>query len=207
MRSLAWLAGGMSALLLLAMPAGCWAAQAGETAFTVDQLMKLLARRQQGQVSYVEKDYYAILDQPVRSSGVLVYRAPDHLEKKTLRPKKESLVLQGDELTVQRGHRTYRMQLSAHPQVAPLVAAIRDTLGGNEQALEKVFQVGFTGTMAQWRLRLVPLDKEVAGKVSRVEISGARDEIRSVAILQVDGDRSVMTLAARDDTAGAGQPP
>jgi hypothetical protein len=173
--------------------------------------MSSLAQRKHGEVAYREEDYLAILDRPVKSSGVLVYDAPDRLEKRTLKPKKESLVLQGDDLTAQRGRRIYHLQLSAYPQVAPLVAAIRDTLGGNEAALERVFKVDFTGTEDDWKLRLVPLDKDVARKVSTVEIAGARDEIRSVTISQVDGDRSVMTLgpphsasAAHDGTPSDG---
>jgi hypothetical protein len=131
----------------------------------------------------------------------LIYEAPDHLEKRTLKPKQQSLTVDGDQLTVQRGHRTYRMQLSAYPQVAPLVDAIRDTLAGNQEALAKVFEIGFTGTAGDWKLELVPLDEAVARKVARVEIAGADAEIRSVAILQVSGDRSVMRLG--EPAAGA----
>jgi len=189
--SVAWFAACTFALGTLSMPTASFAAQA---AFTLQQLMNSLAQRKHGEVSYREEDYFAILDRPVKSSGVLVYDAPDRLEKRTLKPRKESLVLQGDSLTAQRGRRTYHLQLSAYPQVAPLVAAIRDTLGGNEAALERVFKVDFTGTEQDWRLRLVPLDRDVARKVSGVEIAGAADEIRSVTISQVDGDRSVMTL-------------
>lgn len=191
---------------MLLSSGGCFAAQEKGSGTTLDQVMKLLAQRQHGEVSYVEKDYLSILDQPVRSSGVLVYEAPDHLEKRTLIPKRESLILEGDEMTVRRGHRTYRMEMSAYPQVAPFVDAIRDTLAGNEKALEKVFEVGFTGTLADWRLRLVPLDKEVARRVQQVEIAGGRDEIRTVEILQRDGDRSVMTLGPPADAPAAGQP-
>ncbi|MDE2050207.1 MAG: outer membrane lipoprotein carrier protein LolA [Gammaproteobacteria bacterium] len=192
--------------LMLFPSGGCFAAQVKEPGATLDQVMKLLAQRKHGQVSYVERDYLSILDQPVRSSGVLVYEAPDHLEKRTLTPKRESLILEGDELTVRRGRRTYRMEMSAYPQVAPFVDAIRDTLAGNEEALEKVFEVGFTGTLEDWRLRLVPLDKEVARKVQQVQIEGARDEIRTVEILQRDGDRSVMTLGTPADASAAGRP-
>ena len=182
----------LASMLLFAATA-CFAAQPG---FTLQQLMSLLAQRQQGEVQFTETDYLQVLDQPVKSSGVLVYRAPDHLEKRTLQPRKESMVLQGDELTVQRGHRTYQMQVSAYPQAAPYVDAIRDTLAGNEAGLEKVFKVGFTGTRPAWKLQLVPLDKGAARKVRRVEIAGGEDVIHSVEILQADGDRSVMTLAA-----------
>lgn len=201
-RPSAWLAGGMCALLLLTAAAGCFAAEGEGTGFTLQELMKALAQRQHGEVSYEETDYLAVLDRPLQSSGVLIYDAPGHLEKRTLKPKKESLILEGDELTVRRGHRTYRMQMSAYPQVAPLVDAMRDTLAGNEAALEKVFKVGFTGTADDWKLELAPLDEEVARKVSRVQIMGAHDEIRTVAILEVGGDRSVMTL--RQAAAGGG---
>jgi outer membrane lipoprotein-sorting protein len=187
------LAGGMFALILLFTSTACLAAQAG---FTLQQLMSSLAQRKQGEVRFAETDYLQVLDQPVKSAGVLVYRAPDHLEKRTLEPKKESMILEGDELTVQRGHRTHRMQVSAYPQAAPYVDAIRDTLAGDEAGLEKVFKVGLTGTREGWQLELVPLDKDAARKVRRVEIAGSGDVIRSVEILQADGDRSVMTLGA-----------
>ncbi len=203
-RSVAWLAGGMCALFLVATPS-CRAATGGvagqpeiaaqsQSGFTLGQLMTMLARRQRGTVSYVETDYLAILDRPVRSSGVLVYEAPDHLEKRELTPKKESLVLDGDELTVRRGGRTYRMELSSYPQVAPLVDAIRDTLAGDEAGLERAFKVGFSGTKEDWKLRLVPLERDVARKVRNVRITGTGDEIQSVEILQVGGDRSVMRV-------------
>jgi outer membrane lipoprotein-sorting protein len=195
------------ALILLFTSAACFAAQPSQQAqpgFTLAQLMSLLAQRKQGEVKFSETDYLQVLDRPVKSSGVLVYEAPDHLEKRTLKPKQESMILEGDELTVQRGHRTYRMQLSAHPQAAPYVDAIRDTLAGNEAGLEKVFKVGFTGTRAQWRLELAPLDEGAARKVRRVEIVGAEDVIRSVEILQADGDRSVMTLGAPSSGPGGG---
>ena len=202
-RKSSWLAGGILAVMLAATSGRCLAAAQAQAGFTLDQLMQALAQRKHGQVSYEETDYLAVLDRPLKSSGVLIYDAPDHLEKRTLEPKQQSLTLDGDELTVQRGRRNYRLQLSAYPQVAPLVDAIRDTLAGNEAALEKMFKVGFTGTADDWKLELLPLDRKIARAVSRVEISGARAEIRSVAILQVGGDRSVMTLGEPQDAAGA----
>ena len=180
------------------------AATQSQAGVTLEQLMKLLAQRKHGKVTYVEEDYLGILDRPVKSSGVLVYYAPDHLEKRTLKPKQESLILDGDQLTVQRGHRTYRVQVSAYPQLAPFVDAVRDTLAGNEEGLQRVFQVELTGPLESWKLQLVPSDKKVAHKVKRVEIAGSRDQIRSVEILQMDGDRSVMTLGPPDTSGASG---
>jgi Outer membrane lipoprotein carrier protein LolA-like len=188
-RRAGWLTGPALASALLSVPLSCLAATS-----TLDQVMALLAQRQQGEVRYVEEDEFKMLDAPVKSAGVLIYRAPDHLEKRTLEPKAQSLTLDGERLTVQRGHRTYRVDLSAYPQMRPFIDSIRDTLAGNEAALERLFKVTFTGTLPSWRLELVPRAERVADKVSRVRIAGARDEIRSVEIEQTDGDRSVMTL-------------
>jgi hypothetical protein len=196
----------MSAVMLLSTAAAGSAAAAGQPQFTLQQLMQELAQRKHGEVNYQETDYLAVLERPLKSSGVLIYDAPDHLEKRTLQPKQQSLILEGDELTVRRGRRTYRLQLSAYPQVAPLIDAVRDTLAGNEAALEKVFKVRFTGTAEDWQLELVPLDEDMARKVRRVQIGGAHDQIRSVEILQVGGDRSVMTLSEPADAAGAKDP-
>ena len=206
---------GMFALTLLLASTSCFAARAGGAAapqgvagsragVSLGELMKVLAQRKHGKVTYSEEDYLGILERPVKSSGVLVYDAPGHLEKRTLRPKRESLVLDGDQLTVRRGQRTYRVQLSSYPQVAPFVDAVRDTLAGDEDGLRSVFKTQVTGALDDWKLQLVPLDKNVARKVKRVEIVGARDDIHSVEILQADGDRSVMTLGAPADTSGSG---
>ena len=201
-------AGGICAAIVLSVSASCFGApQALEQAqvragFTLDQLMKSLAQRRHGEVDYEETDYLAVLDRPLKSSGMLIYDAPDHLEKRTIKPKPQSLTLDGDEMTVQRGRRKYQMQVSAYPKLAPLLDAMRDTLAGNEAALEKVFKVGFTGTAEDWKLQLMPLDEELARDVKEVEVQGAQDEIRSVEILQVSGDRSVMTLGRPADAAG-----
>jgi hypothetical protein len=57
----------------------------------LDTVMALLAMRQHGRVEFVEQQFLAILDHPVESSGELRYDAPDHLEKRTLLPRPETL--------------------------------------------------------------------------------------------------------------------
>ena len=48
---------------------------------------------------FVERKYLAMLTAPLDSSGTLVYTAPGRLEKNTLAPKPERLVLDQDKLT------------------------------------------------------------------------------------------------------------
>ncbi len=160
----------------------------------LDELMHLLAGRQHGQVSFVEQHFLALLKRPVESYGELIYEAPDRLEKRTLEPRPESLVLDGDVLTVRRGQRRRVLDLKAYPQILPFVESIRATLAGDRAALERVFRVDYIGDLARWTLILVPREAQVAKTVSLVRIDGSRDTLLTVEISEPDGDRSLMTL-------------
>jgi Outer membrane lipoprotein carrier protein LolA-like len=162
----------------------------------LDQVMQLLAMRQHGQVEFVEQHFIAILDHPVESSGVLSYDAPDRLEKRTLKPHEENLVLAGGVLTVERGRSRRVLDLHTYPQALPFVESIRATLAGDRAALERVFHLDFTGDLAHWSLALVPLDRQMLKSVAEVRIEGAQDQLLKVEIRQPDGDRSLMTLRA-----------
>ena len=160
----------------------------------LDDVLHSLAARRHGEVSFIEQHFLSMLKRPVESSGELIFDAPDHLEKRTLEPHPESLVLQGNVLTVQRGHGTHVLDLKSYPQVLPLIESIRATLAGDRAALEQHFKLEFGGDQARWTLLLTPLDAQVAKAVSRVQIDGAQDNLQRVEIQQPDGDRSLMTL-------------
>jgi hypothetical protein len=160
----------------------------------LDHLMALLAQRKQGHVTFVEEHFLKMLDRPLESSGELLYQAPDHLEKRTARPKPEDLILDHGVLTAHRGRHTYVLELREYPQVVPLVDSIRAALAGDLKALQQMFQVKFDGTLEHWSLGLTPSDASVARSVRQIRIEGARDQIQSVEIQQADGDRSVLTI-------------
>jgi len=160
----------------------------------LDEVFRLLAARRQGHTTFSEVQTLAMLDRPLESSGELLYEAPDHLEKRTLQPKPETLVLEHGVLTARRGHRTWVMSLRDFPQVVPFVESIRATLAGERAALESFFTLTFSGTADRWSLILVPKDATVAHAVKQIQIEGERDVIHTVRITQTDGDASVMTI-------------
>ena len=41
---------------------------------------------------------------------------------------------------------------------------------------------------------LLPSDTRLAALVLRIDVTGTRDRVRSIEILQADGDRSLMTV-------------
>jgi len=185
-------------LLVLRALFGCLTVCAGSAACAdsdaLDDVLHSLAARRHGEVSFIEQHFLSLLKRPAESSGELIYDAPDHLEKRTVEPHPESLVLQGHVLTVQRGRSTRVLDLKSYPQVVPLIESIRATLAGDRAALEQRFKLEFGGDAARWTLVLTPLDAQVAKVVARVQIDGARDNLLRVEIRQADGDRSLMTL-------------
>jgi hypothetical protein len=163
-------------------------------AFDVGQLMADLARHKGGKARFVEKRFIAVLDKPVLSSGELFYTAPDRLEKRTLSPKSERMLLEGDTLQLERNKKTLSISLSNQPEAQAFVDSIRGTLAGNRASLERNYALHLAGSSEQWVLTLLPSDQKIAALVLRITISGTRDQIRSIEYLQADGDRSLMTI-------------
>ena len=149
-------------VLILALAAACAAAAQTTAPPAFDELLQLLAARRHGHVTFTEMQYLAMLDRPLQSSGELLYEAPDRLEKRTLRPQAQTLILEHDVLTARRGRRTHVMELRDYPQVVPFIESIRATLAGDRAALERFFRVQFDGTLAAWTLLLVPVDAALA---------------------------------------------
>ena len=172
--------------------------QAADAApLSISQLMASLAQHPQGAATFSEKKFIAMLDEPVVSSGELLFIAPARLEKRTLKPRPESMVLDGDTLTLERGQRKHVMQLRDYPEVACMIESIRATLAGDRQALERVYQLALDGNSERWTLVLTPLDPKVGAVIARIKMAGVKDEVRSVEIFQADGDRSLMTIEKR----------
>lgn len=161
---------------------------------TLGQLMQSLAQNKSGRATFVEKKYLALLDKPVESSGELYFTAPDRLEKRTLAPKPEAMVLDQGRLLIEQGKRRYQLTLQDYPEIAAFVESIRGTLAGDRQALERVYRIELEGSTERWQLLLQPREARMSAVVSRIRIAGTRNDLQTIEILQADGDRSVMSI-------------
>ncbi len=187
-----------AALWLFAASAA--AAVAAETsdpvAWDVQRLMRELAQVKTANARFFERKHLGILTAPLESSGTLVYVAPDRLEKHTLRPRPESLVLERNELTVESKERNLRrtLVLQDHPVIWAFVESIRSTLAGDLPTLSRFYQVGLDGGERRWRLTLKPSEPRMQDVVSEIRISGDRGWINAIEMIEIGGDRSVMTI-------------
>mgnify|MGYP000698707133 CR=1 FL=1 len=176
-------------VLTLLLPSAAHAAEWG-----LDQLMHALAQTRSGHAAFVEKKFIAILDQPVESSGVLFYSAPDRLEKRTQKPRPERMLLERGTLTIEQKGKKHVLQLQSYPEIAAFIDSIRGTLAGDRAALERAYQLSLEGDQQGWTLALVPLDAKMKKVVENIRIVGTHDALRSIEIHQADGDSSLMTV-------------
>jgi hypothetical protein len=167
--------------------------------WTIEQLMQTLAQAKPNHASFVEKKFISILNKPVESSGELFFTAPDHLEKRTLLPKPESLIVTGNKLTVERGSKKYNLTLQSYPELAIFINSISGTLAGDLAALKSHFQVALEGSPKQWTLHLFPIDKKMQSMLNQIRIVGMNHQVSSIEINQADGDSSLMTITPLDD--------
>jgi hypothetical protein len=162
--------------------------------FDLAQLAALLGRVRSGEASFIEKRRVELLDRTLESSGRLSFRAPDSFTRETLKPRHEKLEVNGNVLTMSLGERSRTLQLDSSPETAVVIEAIRGTLTGNREALERFFDASVSGSAGRWTLDLVPRDLRLRGQVASVRVLGRESAVREVQVLLGDGDRSTMTI-------------
>ncbi|HEY1288704.1 MAG TPA: LolA-related protein [Burkholderiales bacterium] len=183
-------------VLLAAVFAHGAAAAADSPDWDVARLMQELAAVKSSKARFVERRYVGILTSPRESSGTLLYVAPDRVEKRTLSPRIESVLLERDELTIEteQPKRRRTLRLDEVPAVGVFVESIRSTLAGDLATLKRVFDISLDGDERQWRLVLKPTDANMQELVSEIRIHGRGSSIGSIDYLEPNGDRSTMTI-------------
>ena len=166
------------------------------TGWGLPQLMQSLAQVQSSQGKFVERKHLKLLDVALTSSGTLSFRAPGHLEKHTLDPKDESLVLDQGVLTIENRTRNIKRTLvvQQYPAVWAFVESIRSTLAGDQAMLERFYKVELKGDAAKWRMKLQPLEQRTRQMVREIVIVGRADRVASIEMRESNGDLSTMTV-------------
>lgn len=179
---------GLALLLSAASPA--WA-------FDLSELMSQLARQKSGEAGFVEQRFVRGVDGPLNSAGTLSFTAPDKLARKTVTPRPESMMVDGNTLTLSRAGRTRTLTLDSMPELQGMVDALRGTLMGDSKLLQQHFRTELAGSPASWTLDLKPLDERLASQVKSVRLSGRQGQVLGVEMEFIGGDRSVMTITPK----------
>lgn len=199
-----------SFLMLVLVTAALFVAPTwAQSPFELPQLMQLLAQVKSGEATFTEKRSVAMLERPLEFSGRLSFEAPDTFVRENLKPRQERLAVVGKQMTMSMGSRSRTVPVDSVPEASVIVEAIRGTMTGNQDALEKHFTTTVTGTPQRWSLELVPREHRLREQISVLRLAGQQNVVREVAITMADGDRSVMTIepvVATNKPAAAANP-
>ena len=165
-------------------------------AWGLPQLMQNLAQVQSSKAKFTERKYLAVLIAPLDSSGTISFQAPGHLEKHTLKPKAESLVLDQGVLTIDSKARNIKrtLVLQEYPAVWAFVESIRSTLAGDLPTLQRFYKVKLKGNAAKWSMQLVPLEERTRQVMSEIVISGRGAHVNNIETTEANGDHALMTV-------------
>ena len=196
-RALALLAAGTAMLMRPAR---------AQEAFDLAQLMRTLAQVKAGEATFTETRTVVMLERTLQSSGRLRFEAPDTFVRETLKPRREKVAVVGNNVTMSLGDRSRTVPLDSVPEAAVIMEAIRGTLTGNRDAIERHFKAEVSGTPQRWLLELKPREPRLAELVIAVRVTGRQALVREVAVAMADGDRSVMTIEPLVPSAKSASP-
>ncbi len=184
---------GVSALIIALALSHAAPAQS-EVRWGLPELMQELRAVKSAHGRFVERKYLAALSAPLELSGTLAYTAPGRLEKRTLQPRAERLLLEGNTLTLEDQKRRRSYALEQHPPIWAFVESIRSTLAGDLETLNRFYDVRLEGERSAWRLTLRPSEPSMQSMVSEIRIGGRGAWLEAIEVLDAGGDRSVMTI-------------
>ena len=178
---------------LLAAPGTARAAD--DPSALLDTIMGLLAARPGHQNTFREEKTVPHLTRPLVSSGVLIYRRPDHMEKRTLSPLREDLVVDGRRASVTAGDNPpHVLDVDAHAELRVVIDTFIGILSGDLNRLRADFDVTAEGSTALWRITLLPRGPEARKLLRGASVTGRAGAVREVRLLLPRDHWDVMTV-------------
>ena len=160
----------------------------------MSRLMGLFASSKHTKAEFVERKFLKILDAPVESSGELVFRAPSRLEKRTKLPRPETLIIDGNSVSIERGSLKRTLPLDEFADMASMVRSLTATFRGDQISIEQFFKWKLSGPADRWQLVLTPKRSKLFITLQEIRLAGDRSYVHTVETTLTDGDRSLMTL-------------
>ncbi len=176
---------------------------ANEDDWTAEKLMFQLSQVKHAKLNFVETKQSIFLITDLVIEGTMEYKAPDYIEKNTLSPTVEKIVISGDSMDIERSSesgkvdkvvQTQHYSVQSHPVLKAGVESIRSLLAGNYDMLNQNYDMVLEGVRENWSLELAPKGPEILEYIEKITLNGEDTKIKKVVTIQADGDESVMEL-------------
>lgn len=179
-------------------PAAPTAEAPAPASWSLEHLMQQRAQVLGERTTFAETRRIPSADTVIKSSGVLLYRAPDRLERQTSGSDAERTLIEGERIVLEMGAspgETTRREfaLSDLPGLRPFFNTLRAVLGGDLEALRRHFNITLDGDEPAWRMKLVPRER-ADQHVRDIVLSGNSRDILSIELRQKNGDSTHTAL-------------
>jgi hypothetical protein len=166
-----------------------------QAAWDIEGLCRLMAQQDRVEVLYLEEKHLTLLDEAVKSSGKLLYIAPNQLEKRVELPLSQIMRFNRQQLSMTEGDKSYLIDASTMPEVSRYLESILNLLSGKKDVLIADFELELTGTEESWHLVMLPKNEQLKAIMRRAEIQGSAHRVQIIRLDQADGDWSIMQLS------------
>lgn len=148
------------------------------------------------EASFVEEKHLALLVSPLKSEGTLQFTAPGFLRRTVNSPRMSSVVVTPTTAQILSNGKLQTIKLLERKDIGALVQSLTWILAGNQQAIEQDFTVVLAQQSSGWRLTMTPKRKPLTELISRIVLDGSGPAVRTVKVLETNGDYSVTTILA-----------
>jgi len=158
------------------------------------QLAELLDRMASSagvEANFTESKELALLAAPLESRGVIYFTPPGRFARFTLRPGFAALVVDDEEIRMREGRDGEDIDLSDNPVARVFVDNIVVLWSGDREKLERHYTAGFSGTLADWELRLTPRREPLSRAIEAITLRGDSVAVREMQVSEKDGDQTV----------------
>lgn len=164
-------------------------------ALTVPELQRLLQAAPPKAVAFAETRESPWLATPAETRGTMLSK-PGVLEKRVEAPREETWRMLSDRVEYVGPGQTASRQIlfSQAPAVAFLANALRRVVAGDLSALERDFRIELRGDRQAWSARLQPSAEEAARYLDYLELQGAGGELRTIVVVERQGERTTTRL-------------
>lgn len=192
----------VAVLLALPLPAAAQAAAPGATGDLLARVLAEVARQPLKAAPFIERRSSALTASPLESRGTLSYQPSGSVEKNTLTPIQERMIVGLDAITIQGARGAPQtIRFEAQPAMAAHVHGLRALLAGDAGPLRQHFDTQLTGSFDHWELRLRPRDAAVRRGIAQIVVRGERGQVQVVETTETGGDVNELTILLRAPAA------
>ena len=169
-----------------------------EGSITLEELLQRMRSAPGVITEFRETRTLALLSEPLVTKGLLFFKPPDRMVRRTTVPGHTRMVVDGDAVRFSDIDGAQDMDLASNPVARQLVDSFMVLFNGDAERLRDLYEVDFEGEGARWRLMLRPRRAPLDRLVASLELAGDGPRMERMELIEPDGDSTVTGFGRMD---------